>query len=499
MKYQLKYLFLLLFLPVVSQSQPDTISDFTLQNFVQNIADPGSYMSDASNNVEVKQLWQENNGSFSDQFKSCKGSLFQEELTLSAKFYNFLNHLPQANREKLVRRFSNYDNYFESALEEAGLPVELKYLAPALSAMNPFAIGQSKQAGMWQLTHFQGVFNSLEINKLVDERFDTYKSTKAFTEEIKKNSALFGSVEYAVMAFLAGNASFRNALAVVGDRASVQNLLTYLPADVNERLAAFQAVSVFLKNTEESVPASIENPDTILVLEKLHFQQVSKVLDIPLKDLQNLNPQYRYSIVPGDEEKSVLLLPAGKGADYLMWQDSIINAFDSALFEVLAQKVEYPPAPNRQYVGEPVKDLEIEGKTKIKYTIKSGDVLGFIAEDFDVRVADLKYWNNIYNERKIRAGATLDIFVDDENADYYRKLYPETGTKTSAGKSTAPTVYPIPESAKKIEHVVKSGESPYVIAKKYQGVTPEAILYWNGISDARKIQIGQKLILYSTQ
>ncbi|WP_167605843.1 LysM peptidoglycan-binding domain-containing protein [Maribellus sediminis] len=492
MKYQLKYLFLLLFLPLVSRSQPDTISNLTLQNFAQNLSGHEIYVAGTSNSSEPSTT-------FPDQFKANKGSLFHDELALSAKFYDFLNRFPASDREKLVQRFANYDNYFATVLKEAGLPEDLKYLAPALSAMNPVAADQDKRAGIWQLTHFQGVFNDLEINKLVDERFDTYKSTEAFTTQLKKNIDLFGSTEYAVLAYLSGNTSFRNALAVVGDRASVPSLITYLPDDVNESLAAFQAVTVFLKNVEVTEPAVSGNPDTVFVVQKMHFQQVSKVLDISLKDLQNLNPKYRYSIVPGDEEKSVLLLPAGKGADYLTMQDTIATAFDSTLFEVLAQKVEYPPAPNRQYVGEPVKDLEIEGKTKIKYTIKTGDVLGFIAEDFDVRVADLKYWNNIYNERKIRAGATLDIFVDDENADYYRKRYPEPTAKAATAESTAPTVYPIPESAKKIEHVVKSGESPYVIAKKYQGVTPEAILYWNGISDARKIQIGQKLTIYSIQ
>jgi membrane-bound lytic murein transglycosylase D len=62
---------------------------------------------------------------------------------------------------------------------------------------------------------------------------------------------------------------------------------------------------------------------------------------------------------------------------------------------------------------------------------------------------------------------------------------------------TSPLVnYRVPDTARKVEHIVKSGESPYVIAKKYDGVTPEQILEWNGIKDARKIQIGQKLIIY---
>jgi membrane-bound lytic murein transglycosylase D len=62
--------------------------------------------------------------------------------------------------------------------------------------------------------------------------------------------------------------------------------------------------------------------------------------------------------------------------------------------------------------------------------------------------------------------------------------------------STALKVYGQFDTSKKIEHVVKSGESPFVIAKQYEGVTPELILEWNNIDNPRKIQIGQKLIIY---
>jgi len=243
--------------------------------------------------------------------------------------------------------------------------------------------------------------------------------------------------------------------------------------------------------------------DTVTINRQLHFQQVSKVLRISENELQFLNPQFKFSIVPGNEKPTKLILPNNKWDDFVLWQDSIYSTYDSTLFRLVTQKIEYPPSPNRQYAREPVKNLEIEGKTKIKYRLKTGDVLGIIAENYDVRVADLKYWNNIYNERKIQAGKNLDIFVDDDKADYYRSLAtPQKKKKEEKSmvvqiqKSSTLKVFEDLNSAKKIEHIVKSGESPYVIAKKYDGVSPDDILEWNNIDDARKIQIGQKLIVY---
>ncbi len=168
------------------------------------------------------------------------------------------------------------------------------------------------------------------------------------------------------------------------------------------------------------------------------------------------------------------------------------------------QNIEYPPAPTRQYLGEPVKDLEIEGKTKIQYKLKTGDVLGIIAEKYDVRVEDLKYWNNITNERRIQAGRNLDIFVDDDKVDFYRNIDEneqeesapdENFVKQLKQSSTIKALEDL-KNTPSVEYIVKSGESPYTIAKKFNGVTSDDILLWNHIDDARKIQVGQKLIIY---
>jgi len=42
-------------------------------------------------------------------------------------------------------------------------------------------------------------------------------------------------------------------------------------------------------------------------------------------------------------------------------------------------------------------------------------------------------------------------------------------------------------------YTVKNGESPYIIAKKFPGVSADDILRWNNIKDPRKIKPGQKL------
>ncbi len=491
--------------PIISKAQNDTIlSDYKTQ-FKNNLAElndlycwsdptfyPGKFKFNSIQNIRA-------------EFQKLNLKVFSEFNNKTVLFYQFLHGLEFEEKQNLIRYFSLHENEFETVLKNENLPVELKYIAPALSALNPKAVGKYKKAGVWQLTHFQAVLNGIQINKMVDERFNVSLATIAAARQIKQNLQQFGNIDLAVAVYIFGNVKVRNA--TVFTENSGREVTEILPGNFNETVAAFQAMAIFLNTNKFEITAEpfakIITLDTVNIKRQLHFQQVSEVIGIPESELQFLNPQFKFSIVQGNVKPTNLILPNGMWDDFVLWQDSIYNTYDSTLFELVTQKIEYPPSPNRQYVREPVKDLEIEGKTKIQYRLKTGDVLGIIAEDYDVRVADLKYWNNIYNERKIQAGKKLDIFVDDDKADYYlglttsrKKKKEEISMVEQIQKSSTLKVFEDLKSAKKIEHIVKSGESPYVIAKKYDGVSPDDILEWNNIDDARKIQIGQKLIVY---
>jgi len=447
---------------------------------------------------------------FQIEYDYHKPVLFSILSSKTEDFYHFLESLNPQEKQNLVRLFSFYEKEMNESLKAAGLPSDLKYLAPALSAMNPTAMNWDGKAGIFQMTHFQAVMNGLQISQLVDKRLNPDFSIQAFAAVMKQNFAAFETSELAVLGYLYGNAKVKNAISFAGENATLSQVLVYLPESANLVIGAFQATTIFLK--ENQFKATVDPlakkilPDTAHIISQLHFQQVSKVLGISEKQLEFLNPQYRFQIVPGDKIVSKLVVPDGYWDEFVLFQDSIYNAADSTMFAVAVQKIEYAPAPGRQYLGEPVKNLEIEGKTKIKYKLQSGDVLGFIAEKYDVEVADLKYWNNISNERKIQAGKTLDIFVDNDKVNEYASLQKQpktdivkTPTPKQIQQNTTLAVFQEMNIGTKVEYTVKNGESPFTIAKKYNGVSPDDILKWNNIVDAGKIQIGQKLIIYTSK
>ena len=76
-------------------------------------------------------------------------------------------------------------------------------------------------------------------------------------------------------------------------------------------------------------------------------------------------------------------------------------------------------------IAEPTRSTyapaDIKGKTKLLYTVKEGDNLGFISEWFRVGLSELRYWNNIYRNT-IRVGQKLVIYVDPSRSEYYSKV-----------------------------------------------------------------------------
>ena len=99
--------------------------------------------------------------------------------------------------------------------------------------------------------------------------------------------------------------------------------------------------------------------------------------------------------------------------------------------------------------------------TKITYTVKSGDVLGRIAEKHGVGLSELKKWNGL-TSNNIRVGQKLTIYTNGSAPA-------SSGSSSAAGAKGSST------------YTVKSGDSFYSIAKNYPGVSAQNIMDHNGM------------------
>ena len=97
------------------------------------------------------------------------------------------------------------------------------------------------------------------------------------------------------------------------------------------------------------------------------------------------------------------------------------------------------------------------------YTVKSGDFLSKIAEDYGVTVSDLRAWNDISGD-KITVGQKIKIYNGGKAPEKKEK----TSEKTTKSKTTT--------------HVVQEGENLSLIAEKYE-VTVEDLMEWNDLDN----------------
>ena len=323
--------------------------------------------------------------------------------------------------------FNHYFPIFEDALQRYELPSELKYLACIESALKQNAYSPARAAGLWQFIPSSGMMQGLEINSYIDERYDLYKSTDAACRFLKQLYNRFQDWPLAIAAYNCGPGNIDKAIARSGGRRTFWELYSYLPKETRSYVPLFIAMTYAMTyhcehnlcGTLSSIPGQC---DTLMVSQLIHFEQISQCLDIPIEQIESLNPQYVCDIVPGSSEKQYsLMLPADKAIDFLQYQDSIVAYKADSLLP---------------HNGDPMKEIVLKGRRNTfvrdggnrtaganaggsrdsgnakgkggAYTVKKGDTLGAIARKHHTTIAKIKKANGLRSDN-VRIGQRLII------------------------------------------------------------------------------------------
>ena len=126
------------------------------------------------------------------------------------------------------------------------------------------------------------------------------------------------------------------------------------------------------------------------------------------------------------------------------------------------------------------------GKSEVVYHVKKKDNLLAIAHLFDVRVSDIRNWNNIPYTKVITVGQKLSVYVPSDKKDYYASL-----DNQSQLEKTVTLNVPSKTSNSWIYHRIRRGENLSYIASRYN-VEVSDLKDWNNLSGSR-IYVGEKL------
>ena len=288
-----------------------------------------------------------------------------------------------------------YFPIFENALEAGGLPLELKYLPVIESALNPSAKSYVGAAGLWQFMPATGRLYGLEVNSLIDERCDPYKSSKAAVAYLKDLYEIYGDWMLVIAAYNCGPGNVNKAIRRSGGKRDYWDIYEYLPRETRGYVPAFIAANYAMYYAESLYhicPSELKLPvvaDTLCVNYRVHLEQISDCLGVHIDELRRLNPQYRYDLVPGNSRPCTLCLPGDVAYKFLSQKDSIV-AYKS---ELISRKIENKIA------------------MQTTYKVRSGDNLWTIAKKKGVSVAAIRKANAPKKLNVLQIGQVIKLPV----------------------------------------------------------------------------------------
>lgn len=421
--------------------------------------------------------------------------------SMVARYVDVLGEQRREDLRALLGMAQAYDALIGGELARHGLPKELKLLPMALSCMNTLAESPEGGAGLWMLTYPVAVRYGLRVSADIDERRDPRLSTMAAARWLKDLHAQHKDWGLAAMAFAAGPANVARAQGRTGRQTPMRELYPHFSDGARDVLPFWMAL-IYLAAHQEKLGlapiqvAPFEPADTIRTDRELRFDALAATLGLPEQRLRALNPTLSGERVPAHH---ALLVPKGERARYTLLADSVART-QQWLLEA------------ERKAAEPGEDLVAkgpDGREDIYYRVRSGDVLGRIAQRFNVKLSQLKAWNRMKGDH-IDVGEELVIWVTPAQRSRFEKEKEKSEESDGPMNQAAPKqeeatakapaqVQPAPAprpAAPKDEdgftwYTVRKGDSLYGIAKRYPGVDADSLMRINGIGAA--IRPGQRI------
>lgn len=293
-------------------------------------------------------------------------------------------------RQGLIRA-GRWRPYIEGELRGVGVPIELAALPHVESSYNPDARSNVGASGIWQFTSSTGR-RYMRIDHVVDERNDPFLATRAAGRLLAYNYSITGNWPMAITAYNHGLAGVRRAMHQYGDTAYTDiirryNGRTFGFASRNFYVAFLAAMQVD-RNAEKYFPGlAVEQPIDYYEIELDDYigaTDLATALGISTAQLRASNPALQATVFQGSK-----YLPRGFP----------VRIPKSLLGDSIENLVAAIPANRWQSAQLP----------DLFHTIRRGETLSEIAEQYHARVSTLVALNNLSSSNRIRAGQRLRL------------------------------------------------------------------------------------------
>ncbi|MBQ4812684.1 lytic transglycosylase [Pseudoalteromonas luteoviolacea] len=315
--------------------------------------------------------------------------------------------------------------YIVTEIEKRNLPIELALMPLIETDFDMQAYSHKHASGLWQLTPLIAKHYGLKINPWYDGRQDLIDSTHAALDFLTYLHRRFdGNWYHAIAAYNTGEGRVLRAIDKNRKAGkSTDFFALQLPRQTRHYVPKLLAATQLLKQQLMNFPAITNAPAlSIITLPNATILDNSPEWSM----LAQLNTGYaRFPALLGGPNR--LIIPTSKAGDWQQYAQTL------------------PTMPDNQWQS---------------YTVRRGDSLSVIAENYGLSVSQLKSFNQLRTDR-IRIGDTLILpILADQQYTY----------------------------------TVKSGDSLWRIARQFN-VSVNKLKQWNQLSNAT-LQIGKRLTIF---
>lgn len=360
-----------------------------------------------------------------------------------------------------LSRSGRYEPMIRAKLRAAGLPEDLTYLALIESGYDPQAYSRAAAVGLWQLMTSTARGTGLRVDWWVDERRDPVRSTEGAIKFLRYLNEQFGSLYLAAAAYNGGPGRISRGLVRYADELDGRSgddaffalaETDYLKAETRDYVPRLIAAALIAKDPSRyGFAISYDSAfayDSVRVGPETPLDAVAKAADTTVRAIMDLNPELLRGVTPPRESFTVRV-PVGHA-----------DGFAAAFAKVPhADKVAFTRAHARR-----------------------GQTVYTMARKAHVTTKELLWYNpglSRSHRRRLRPGEEV--------------LLPTRAAVIGARDVPDPAIERYGSSGRVLTHVVKSGESLGLIARRYH-TTVKSIMRRNGL---RKSLIfpGQVLVI----
>ncbi len=254
---------------------------------------------------------------------AARDGLIEEEV---ARWLDHWGSRGQGPVRRGLKRLGRYEDYIDAELAARDLPRSLRYLPLVEADYHHLAVSPAGAAGLWQLMPETARWLGLEVNSVVDQRFDVYAATEAALDYLVALHDRFECWFLALAAYNAGPTRVEGVIRRHGgarprNDALFGHIRDLLPNETRDFIPKFLASVRLAGNLSVSGQAAAEKDaperfDAVRIEGAASADVLAEAAGIAEDEIRTLNPHLRIGLAPAGRSTR-LRVPVGAGDAFL--------------------------------------------------------------------------------------------------------------------------------------------------------------------------------------